>query len=111
MKTILITGSTRGIGYGLADSFLALGCAVTISGRTQEKVDEAATALAAKHPAERIFGHPCDVTRFQQVQTLWDAAHNHYGQVDIWINNAGISQPVRDFWGLDEQLIKKAVPW
>ncbi len=39
MKTIVITGSTRGIGYGLANAFLASGCNVVISGRTREAVD------------------------------------------------------------------------
>ena len=109
MKTVLITGSTRGIGYGLADSFLTLNCAVTISGRTQESVGKAVATLSAKHGADRILGHPCDVTQFEQVQALWDAASSHYGKVDIWINNAGMSQPVRNFWELDAELIEKAV--
>lgn len=109
MKTVLITGSTRGIGYGLADSFLALNCAVIISGRTQESVDKAVAALSAKHGADRILGHPCDVTRFEQVQALWNTASSHYGQIDIWINNAGMSQPVRNFWELDAELIKNTV--
>jgi NAD(P)-dependent dehydrogenase (short-subunit alcohol dehydrogenase family) len=98
MKTVVITGSTRGIGYGLADSFLALGCAVTVSGRTPEAVEKAVAELAANHKADHVFGHSCDVTDFQQVQGLWAATQAHYGQVDIWINNAGISHPQVDFW-------------
>jgi NAD(P)-dependent dehydrogenase (short-subunit alcohol dehydrogenase family) len=81
MKAIVITGSTRGIGYGLADSFLSLGCRVIISGRTQASVEQAVAKLSPKHQAERIFGHPCDVTQFEQVQALWDAAKAHFGQV------------------------------
>jgi NAD(P)-dependent dehydrogenase (short-subunit alcohol dehydrogenase family) len=98
MKTIVITGSTRGIGYGLADSFLARGCAVTVSGRTSEGVEKAVAELSARHDAERVFGQPCDVTDFAQVQALWDAAKAHWGQVDIWINNAGLSNPGIKFW-------------
>jgi NAD(P)-dependent dehydrogenase (short-subunit alcohol dehydrogenase family) len=98
MKTVVITGSTRGIGYGLADSFLALGCAVTVSGRTLEAVERAAAELSAKHGADRVLGQPCDVTDFAQVQALWDAAKAHYGQIDIWINNAGLSNPQVKFW-------------
>jgi len=98
MKTIVITGSTRGIGCGLADAFLALGCAVGISGRTLAGVEKAVGTLSAKYKATRVWGHPCDVTHFEQVQALWDAAQSHFGKIDIWINNAGIGQAQRNFW-------------
>jgi len=98
MKTIVITGSTRGIGFGLAQSFLDLNCAVVVSGRSQEGVDKAIAELSAAYPPERILGHPCDVTRFEQVQSLWKAAKNHFGQVDIWINNAGLGNPLLPLW-------------
>jgi NAD(P)-dependent dehydrogenase (short-subunit alcohol dehydrogenase family) len=98
MKTIVITGSTRGIGYGLADSFLALGCTVVISGRTQVAVDRAVAELSARHNAHRISGQPCDVTDFEQVQALWDVSKAFHDRIDIWINNAGISHPQAVFW-------------
>lgn len=94
MKHIVITGSTRGIGYGLADAFLALGCRVTISGRGQSVVDAKVAALADKYGVDRVYGHPCDVTVFDQVQALWDAARARFGRIDVWINNAGVGQPM-----------------
>ena len=102
MKSIVITGSTRGIGFGLADAFLDLGCQVAVSGRTQVSSDRAAADLADRHTdaAGRIFGFPCDVTHFEQVQVLWDAALARFGAIDIWINNAGISNRLRDYWDL-----------
>jgi NAD(P)-dependent dehydrogenase (short-subunit alcohol dehydrogenase family) len=109
VKNIVITGSTRGIGYGLADSFLDLGCAVTISGRTQEAVDRAVAELAAKHDAERVFGHPCDVADFEQVQALWDAARTRFGRIDIWVNNAGLGQKQVSFWELPTERIETIV--
>jgi len=109
MKVIVITGSTRGIGYGLADSFLELGCAVTISGRTTASVEKAITALTAKHQPDRLFGYPCDITQFEQVQALWDAAKAHFGRIDIWINNAGVSHPQFDFWVHRPEQIKAVV--
>jgi NAD(P)-dependent dehydrogenase (short-subunit alcohol dehydrogenase family) len=99
-KSIVITGSTRGIGYRLAEAFLARGCEVTVSGRTPQAVDEAVAKLAAQSGGERIFGCPCDVTDFAQVQQLWEAAKSHFGRIDIWINNAGIAQPMMKFWEL-----------
>jgi NAD(P)-dependent dehydrogenase (short-subunit alcohol dehydrogenase family) len=109
VKTVVITGSTQGIGYGLADAFLALGCAVTISGRSQEAVDKAVAELSAKHAAERISGYPCDVRKYQQVQALWEAAEGHFGHVDIWVNNAGIGHAQVDFWELSPERIEAVV--
>ena len=98
MRTIVITGSTRGIGYGLAHAFLSRGCQVTISGRTEAAVAEAVDRLAAEFGVEPLFGHPCDVTIYEQVQALWDASRNHWGQIDIWINNAGIAHAQTRLW-------------
>jgi NAD(P)-dependent dehydrogenase (short-subunit alcohol dehydrogenase family) len=109
MKIVVITGSTRGIGYGLADSFLALGCAVTINGRTQEAVEKAVAELSAKHKADRVFGCPGDVTDFERVQALWDGAKAHYGRIDIWINNAGVGHRQIKFWELSAGQIQSVV--
>jgi len=99
-RSIVITGSTRGIGFNLAGAFLERGCEVTISGHTQATVDEALVALGAKYSDERIFGIICDVTNYQQVQSLWEASKNHFGRIDIWINNAGTASPRMNFWDL-----------
>jgi NAD(P)-dependent dehydrogenase (short-subunit alcohol dehydrogenase family) len=109
MKTVVITGSTRGIGYGLADSFLDLGCAVVVSGRATASVERAVAELSAKHEPDHIFGHPCDATRLEQVQGLWDAALARFGQIDIWINNAGMGNPQLDFWDCSQQQIQAVV--
>ncbi len=109
MKIVVVTGSTRGIGRGLVDSFLALGCAVTVTGRTAQAVEKAVAELSAKYEPERVFGQPCDVTDFEQVQALWDAAKAHYGKIDIWINNAGIGASQMDFWQVPVELIQAVV--
>ena len=73
MKTVVITGSTQGIGYGLADAFMAHRCRVVVSGRTSEKVDRAVNSLAEKHSRDLVLGVPCDVTDYDQVSRLWAA--------------------------------------
>ncbi len=100
MKTIVITGSTRGIGQGLAKSFLELGCKVVISGRSQVAVDEQLALLADTFGEERVAGAACDITHIEQLQALWDLAVAKFSTVDVWINNAGMSLPRKP---LDEQ--------
>jgi len=109
MKTIVITGSTRGIGYGLAEQFLDLGQQVVVSGRRQESVDLAVNKLSGEFSNDNIMGFPCDMRDFQRVEMLWQTAVDHFGVVDIWINNAGISQPQANVWDLEPGIITDLV--
>lgn len=91
---VVITGSTRGIGKGLAAEILKRGHNVVVSGRTQAAVDAAIADLhAAATNGARAAGAPCDVSKRDDLQRLWDAAIAAFGRVDVWINNAGISHP------------------
>lgn len=90
MKTVVITGSTRGIGRGLAENFLKRGCRVVISGRSPQSVEKVLGGLREKYPG-RAAGRHCNITSATDLQALWDAACKEFGGVDIWINNAGIS--------------------
>lgn len=98
MKVIVITGSTRGIGYGLAEEFLERGCAVLINGRSQESVAQAVEQLSANYNAEKIEGYACDVRDYKQVLRLWDAAIAGFDKVDYWINNAGVNTARSKFY-------------
>ncbi|HEY5668987.1 MAG TPA: SDR family oxidoreductase [Anaerolineales bacterium] len=98
MKHVVITGSTRGLGFGLADAFLELGCSVTVSGRMQSSVAAAVGKLNEKHDGSRISGCACDVRHLEQIRALWDASIERFKQVDVWINNAGFSGPQLSAW-------------
>jgi NAD(P)-dependent dehydrogenase (short-subunit alcohol dehydrogenase family) len=100
MKHIVITGATRGIGYGLTQAFLDRDCTVMISGRAQGSVDTALEKLQSEFPESKIHGHICDVREPGHVQALWDRAVEVWGTVDIWINNAGTSGPEASLWDL-----------
>jgi NAD(P)-dependent dehydrogenase (short-subunit alcohol dehydrogenase family)/predicted MFS family arabinose efflux permease len=106
VKTVIITGSTRGIGYGLANEFLKRGCKVVVSGRTQNACDKAVSQLSAKHNSEDIFAVPCDVTNYAQMQNLWDKSAEKFGKIDVWINNAGISNAYIPFWEVSPETLK-----
>lgn len=109
MKTIVITGSTRGIGHGLALEFLKLGCRVMISGRKKDQVDAVVAAFAESYGKEKIAGQPCEITSHDQIKALWDAAVKAFGTVDIWINNAGVTHPTLNVMELDTQSIKNVI--
>jgi NAD(P)-dependent dehydrogenase (short-subunit alcohol dehydrogenase family) len=109
MKTVVITGSTSGIGYGLADSFLSMGCSVVVSGRSSDKLDIACRNLIDKYGEERISSVLCDVTDHSQVQALWDAAAKQLGRIDIWINNAGIAHVETDINNYSTELVKEVI--
>lgn len=98
MIYVVITGSTRGIGLGLAEAFLSRDCAVAINGRMEGDVTQVVERLGEQHDPERVFGHACDVRSFEDLGGLWDAAHARFGRVDIWINNAGIAHHQMKFW-------------
>ena len=109
MKTIIITGSTRGLGFALAEAFLQRDCAVVVCGRTESAVHTALGTLTGRYNADRILGQPCDVSDFAQVQALWDDAVTRFGQVDIWINNAGLGGKMMPFWEEEPETIETIV--
>jgi len=109
MKTVVITGSTSGIGLGLADAFLARGCAVTISGHSQSNLDKAHQMLAEKYDKSRILAYLCDVSHYDEVQGLWDAAMERFGGIDIWVNNAGAGHPQTSIWDYSRETIDRLV--
>lgn len=93
MATVVITGSTRGIGLGMAKEFRRLGHHVMISSRGKAAVDKAVAVVSAAPGSAKVIGQPCDVSQRDQVQVLWDTAVAALGKVDIWINNAGLAGP------------------
>ena len=109
MKSVVITGSTSGIGLGLTDSFLSLGCSVTISGRSSVNLEQAHSLLATKYKESRLLAQICDVIEYDQVQALWDNAKAKFGKVDIWINNAGVGHPETETWDYSANLIKEVI--
>lgn len=83
-KTALVTGSTGGIGYGIAKVLLAEGAAVIINGRTQQSVDKAAAALK-QATGKAPLGFAGDMSKAEDIARLGKA----FPDVDILVNNVG----------------------
>ena len=109
MKTIVITGSTRGIGFALAGEFLKKGCQVVISGRSDVSVQNSIEKLASEYPGNQIAGFACDVTQYDQIINLWELSQMKFGNIDIWINNAGISNVQADAWEIPVDEIRTVI--
>jgi len=105
MKSVVVTGSSKGIGLGLAREFLRRNCAVVISARGRERLDRAVDTLGQEFGRDRVLGKTCDVTDVLQLQKLWDVAKDRFGTVDIWINNAGIANKTAPLCELDPRQI------
>jgi NAD(P)-dependent dehydrogenase (short-subunit alcohol dehydrogenase family) len=88
-KTVLITGSTAGIGYAIAKALATEGAVVYINGRGQKRVDEAVEKIIAETGNQNIKGIAADFSNKTQIDNLL----NELPEVDILINNVGIFDP------------------
>ncbi len=90
-KTVLITGSSRGIGAAIAEKFARGGYNVIINYlSSQSKAEELLERLTAK-TGSKIIAVKADVSDENDVQKLFMAAYNAFGGVDVLINNAAVS--------------------
>ena len=87
-KVAVVTGSTKGIGYAIAEALARAGADVVVSARNEGEVAEAARRLE-EVGAGRAIGVACDVRRHEDVRRLIGAAVE-LGGVDILVNNAGV---------------------
>ncbi len=109
MKRVVITGSTRGIGYAMADAFLAKGCRIIVNGRSHERVEQACVDLAMNYGSENLYGFPATVSNPDEVESLWSYAVENLGSVDIWINNAGLAHDTEKVWQLPDEAVTQVI--
>ncbi len=95
-RTVIITGGATGIGYAIAEQMLGQGDRVVLNGRTQSKLAEAAQRLAQPAHIATVVG---DITQPATAASIIGAAVDHFGGVDVLVNNAGIfeAKPFTDY--------------
>lgn len=102
-KTAIVTGASRGIGKALACTAASLGINLTIAARNDGPLKETAKEIEKKYKVQ-VVAVPCDVTKLSDLEALVEEAKDKFGNIDILINNAGVSsqypfekQPLEDF--------------
>lgn len=89
-KTVLITGGSRGLGLVLARALADKGARLAICARDGEELKRAETDLQSR--GARVLALVCDVRNQSEVERTVRAVCNHYGQIDVLVNNAGVIQ-------------------
>ena len=97
-KTALVTGSTSGIGLGIAEALAQMGCSVILNGFGEPDVARAQVERVASG-SSRIAYHGADLGKPVEIEALMRFAALEFGGIDILVNNAGIQHvaSVEDF--------------
>ena len=90
-KTAIVTGGTRGIGFGIVRKFLEAGANVALFGSRQETVDKALEKIREEKPDASVMGLYPSLENFEEANKAIQTVKEAYGQIDILVNNAGIS--------------------
>lgn len=98
-RTAIVTGATRGIGRGIANTLGAAGAKVVITSENADDVD--AVVIELRTTGVDVHGHACDVTDLSGLRALVDSTVRAFGGIDILICNAGITGEAGS-WALDD---------
>jgi 3-hydroxybutyrate dehydrogenase len=98
-KTAIVTGSTSGIGHGIATAFAAEGCNILLNGFGPAAEIEQIRADLAKNHGVKVGYSPADMSKPADIRAMVALAASELGGVDILVNNAGIqfTAPVDEF--------------
>lgn len=89
-KTALVTGSTSGIGLGIAQALAAQGANIVLNGFGDSETARAQVLAAGAAHAVDVVYHDADMSQPQQIEAMMLFAAQRFGRVDILVNNAGI---------------------
>ena len=86
-KHVVVTGASAGIGAELCRQLGAAGCRVTLAARRRALLNDVAQEV--EHAGGQALVETCDVIERDEVFELADFARQHFGEIDIWVSNAG----------------------
>ena len=86
-KTVIVTGSARGIGRAIAEKFAEMGARVVISDLDQQQVEQVAAEIG-----NDAIGIVANVTSGEDIENLFGQVKKKYGNIDVVVNNAGVTR-------------------
>lgn len=86
-RTVLVTGSGRGIGKAIVQEFVSLGANGVVCDVNQELVDRAVAEIG-----DRAVGYRADIANRVEVEALLGGISDRFGQLDVLVNNAGVTR-------------------
>ena len=98
-KVALVTGAGRGIGKAIALLLAGAGCHVVLVARSRDQLEEVRREIDSRHGSAAVV--PCDLTRDDGIEKLVGRSAQHFGAIDILINNAG--------WGKRASVVKAKI--
>ncbi len=89
-RVVLITGSAGGIGFGIAKHFSNSGAKIVINDLSEDRVNQAVEEIKAQ--GGEAIGIVANITKLDEVKSMFEKAVETFGRIDILINNAGIER-------------------
>jgi NAD(P)-dependent dehydrogenase (short-subunit alcohol dehydrogenase family) len=105
--TALVTGASRGLGREIALAYARYGADVIVASRKLEACESVAAEIEAL--GRRAFPFSCHVGRWEEIDALVEAAYAEFGQVDVLVNNAGMSPLAPSSAETEEALVDKVL--
>ena len=109
MKTVVITGSARGFGYAMLELFYRNDFNVVVCDINKECLQEAKNKLNLVKSKGKVLSYVMDVTKEEDINKLIEYVLSEVKTIDIWINNAGVNQPMKPIWELDSKTINRLI--
>ena len=106
-KVVLVTGGSRGLGRAMALGFAEAGADVVVTSRKLDACRDVVSEVEAM--GRRGMAWSCNVSNWDELEPLADAAYREFGRVDVLVNNAGMSLLYRDVTEVTEAMWDKVV--
>jgi NAD(P)-dependent dehydrogenase (short-subunit alcohol dehydrogenase family) len=107
-KVALVTGGSRGLGRAMVTAFARAGADVIIASRKADACQALAREIS-ESTGRRALGIGCHVGKWDQLAELTNRAYDEFGQVDVLVNNAGVSVPYDSLESITEELYQKTL--